>query len=262
VTLALALTLFALGLIGAFVSGLVGVGGAVLMIPLLLYIPPLLGTGALDIKDVAGITMAQILAAAAIGAWTHGKSAMLHHRLAVYGGTAMALGALGGAVGSRYVESRVLLALFAVMTSVALPLMFVPPAPGPRISATREPPFNRVAALAYPGAIGIASGLVGAGGAFLLVPVLIGVLRIPVRMSIGTSLAMTSMAACMGFLGKLVTGQIPLAAAAAVVLGSVSGASIGARLSHRAPVAVLRVVLAAIIALATVRVWADVLTGR
>ena len=43
---------------GAFASGLVGVGGAIVMIPLLLYVPPLLGVGSLDIKLVAGVTMA------------------------------------------------------------------------------------------------------------------------------------------------------------------------------------------------------------
>ena len=46
--------------------------------------------------------------------------------------------------------------------------------------------FNPATAVAWPGLIGLASGLVGAGGAFLLVPVLIAILRVPVRVSIGT----------------------------------------------------------------------------
>ena len=48
-TLALALLLFGLAFCGAFISGLVGVGGAVVMIPLLYYVPPLLGAGQLPI---------------------------------------------------------------------------------------------------------------------------------------------------------------------------------------------------------------------
>src|SRR3989440_8406775 len=66
-TLALALTLLALGFVGAFVAGLLGVGGAVVMIPLLLYAPPLIEGGALDIKSVAGVTMTQVLVAAPAG---------------------------------------------------------------------------------------------------------------------------------------------------------------------------------------------------
>ena len=104
------------------------------------------------------------------------------------------------------------------------------------------------------------SGLVGAGGAFLLVPVLVGMMRIPLRLSIGTSLAIAGVAALTGFVGKLLTGQVPLWPTVAVAGGSVLGALIGARLSHRAPTRLLRAVLGGLIALVTLRVWADVLS--
>jgi uncharacterized membrane protein YfcA len=257
-TLALALTLIALGFVGAFISGFLGVGGAIVMIPLLLYVPPLLAVGSVDIKHAAGITMTQVLAASILGAWTHGRGAMVHRKLALVGGSAMALGALVGAVMSHVVSGRVLLAIFAVMTTVALPLMLVRPARWPGAAAAAEMPFKRASAMVYAAVIGIASGLVGAGGAFLLIPVLIAVLRIPVRVSIGTSLAMTGMSASMGFVGKALTAQIPLWPAVVVVLGSVAGAPLGARVSQQAPVNVLRTVLAALIALVMVRVWVDV----
>jgi uncharacterized membrane protein YfcA len=260
VTLAFGAALAALGFLGSFISGLVGVGGAIVMIPLLLYVPPLLGVGQLDVRHVSGITMAQVLVAAALGAWTHGRGAMVHRRLALYGGGAMAGGALIGAVASRYVSGRALLGVFAAMTTLALPMMLIPPA---RMAAAGEHQVavSPLRAVVYPGLIGIASGLVGAGGAFLLVPVLIGLLRVPVRVSIGTSLAITGMGACMGFVGKAVTAQIPLWPALAVVVGSRAGAPAGAKVSRRAPVGVLRLVLAALIAVVTVRVWADVLAG-
>jgi uncharacterized protein len=80
-----------------------------------------------------------------------------------------------------------------------------------------------------------------------------------VRLSIGTSLAMAGAGALLGFMGKLATGQVPFVAAAAVVAGSLPGAGLGARLSRRAPVDLLRVVLGIVIALAALRVWIDVL---
>ena len=46
---AFAVTLAALGFGSAFIAGLVGVGGAIVMIPLLYYVPPWLGVGALDV---------------------------------------------------------------------------------------------------------------------------------------------------------------------------------------------------------------------
>jgi uncharacterized membrane protein YfcA len=262
VTLAFALTLSALGVLGSFVSGLVGVGGAIVMIPLLYYVPPMLNVGSLDIKHVAGVTMAQVLAASLFGAWTHGRGAMVHRKLALIGGPAMSLGSLLGAIASSYVSGRALLAIFALMATMALPLMFVRPAPAPDEASGRDAPFDVLGAAAYPGAIGIGSGLVGAGGAFLLVPVLIALLRLPVRLSIGTSLAMTAMSASMGFLGKAVTAQVPLWPAVAVTVGSFLGAPLGARLSRRLPVIVLRVLLLAVIAAVAIRVWLDVLLAR
>lgn len=260
-TLPLALTLFGLGLVGAFVSGFVGVGGAIVLIPLLLYVPPLLSVGILDIKMVAGLTMTQVLAAAIVGAWSHGRNAHVHRRLAWTGGPAMAAGALVGAVGSRYVSDRALLAVFGLMATLALPLMFVTPAAPVGEGDEAGVGFSRGAAIAYPGVIGLMSGLVGAGGAFLLMPVLIGLLRIPVRLSIGTSLAMVGISAVAGFVGKAVTGQVPFREAVALVLGSLAGAALGSRASHRVPVAALRYVLVALIAMVMARIWIDVFRG-
>lgn len=260
-TLVFSLTLFGLAFCGAFVSGLVGVGGAIVMIPLLYYVPPLLGAGELPIQEVAGLSMTQVLAAAVVGAWSHGRHAFVHTRLALTGGPAMAAGALLGALVSSHVSGRALLATFAVMATVALPLMFLSPAEPAR--GDRDPsaiPFNRAAAVTLPGLVGLVAGIVGAGGAFLLVPVLVGVMRIPMRLAIGTSLAMVGMSAVAGFLGKALTGQVPLWPAATVVLGSLTGAPLGGRVSRRVPVTVLRGVLAGIIALVMLRVWVDVIT--
>lgn len=253
-------TLAGLGFVGAFLSGLVGVGGAVVMIPLLYYVPPWLGVGFLDIKPVSGVTMAQVVAATAVGATIHGSAGAVHRSLVAVAGTSMASTSLIGAVASRHVSARTLLAVFGVMGVLAFVLMFLP-SPEPSAASVAGPvAFDRWAAIVYPATIGLLSGLVGAGGAFLLVPVLAGMMRIPLRLSIGTSLAIAGIAALAGFLGKLLTGQVPLWPTVAVVGGSVVGAAVGARLSHRAPARVLRAVLGGLIALVTLRVWADVLS--
>lgn len=259
-TVAFAGTLAGLAFVGSLGAGLVGVGGAIVMIPLLYYVPPWLHVGTLHIRDVAAVTMAQVLAASLVGAAIHGGAALVHRRLAAVAGSSMAAGSLAGAVASRYVSGRLLLATFGAMGVVALVLMLVPARPVPEALPGSEIQFDRAGALAYPGIIGLASGLVGAGGAFLLIPVLTALLGIPLRVSIGTSLAITVVAAATGFVGKLVTGQVPLLPTLAAVTGSLVGSAVGARLSRRVPVGLLRGVLAALIALATLRVWLDVLT--
>ena len=82
--------LVVLGMVGAFVSGLLGVGGAIVMIPLLLYVPPLLGIGGFDVKEVAAITMVQVFIAAVSGVIAHGRRRAVNARLAATGGLAMA----------------------------------------------------------------------------------------------------------------------------------------------------------------------------
>jgi uncharacterized membrane protein YfcA len=248
-----------LGFVGAFVAGLVGVGGAIVLIPLLYYFPPWLGVGALDIRLVAGVTMAQVLAATIVGVAVHREAGAVHRPLAVVAGTSMGVASLAGAVASRYVGGRTLLAVFGTMGLLAILLMLLPPPPDPGVPLAAEVPFDRKAAIIYPTAIGLLSGLVGAGGAFLIMPVLFGVMRIPLRPSIGTSLAIAGVSALAGFIGKLVTAQVPLWPTVAVVAGALSGAAVGSRVSHRAPTQVLRVSLGALIALVTLRVWIDVL---
>ncbi len=70
---------------------------------------------------------------------------------------------------------------------------------------------------------------------------------------------MVGMSAVTGFLGKALTGQVPLWPAATVVLGALGGAPLSGRVSRRVPVAVLRGVLAGIIALVMLPVWTDLM---
>jgi uncharacterized membrane protein YfcA len=259
VTVLLALTLASLGFVGAFVAGMLGVGGAIVMVPLLLYVPPLLWLGALDMKSVSGITMVQVLAAAASAVVAHHRMRAVHGELAGLGGVSMATGSFVGALASHLVSDRTLLLVFALMTTAALLVLFVP------VETAGQPIFAehvlipRARAAAVCLSVGIAAGLVGAGGAFLLVPLLIVVVGVPIRVTIGSSLAITALSAVTGFVGKAATGQIPWGPALVVALAAVPGAQLGAVVSRRVSGARLRQVLFVVILLTAVRVWWDLL---
>ena len=253
------LTLVVLSLAGAFVSGLVGVGGAIVMIPLLLYVPPLLDVGRLDVKTVTAVTMVQVFVAAASGMLAHHRRRAVRGDLARVGGVAMAAGSLTGAVLSAYADDRTLLFVFGLMTLGALALLLIPiETAGQPIFAERVE-FNRPRATVVCGGVGLAAGLVGAGGAFLLVPLLMVVVGLPIRVTIGSSLAITALAATAGVAGKVVTGQVPFIPTVAVVLGAVPGAQIGALVSRRLTGNGLRRVLFVVTLGSAVRVWWDLL---
>src|SRR5262249_47946479 len=124
--LAFAGTLLGLGLSGAFLAGLLGVGGAIVMIPLLLYVPPLLDVGTLSIKAVGGITLVQGLTAATSGMIAHRRHKCVNVELALGGGLAMASASSVGAFGSYYVYDRWLLLVFALMVTLAGALLLLP----------------------------------------------------------------------------------------------------------------------------------------
>jgi uncharacterized membrane protein YfcA len=259
VTLALALTLFGLGLLGAFVSGLLGVGGAIVMIPLLLYGPPAFGVGRLDVKSVASVTMVLVLFAATSGVVAHRRTRSVHGELAWVGGLAMAAGSLVGAIASKFVADRVLLLVFAMMATVALALMAVRTETVGQPLFAEQVHFSRPRMVAICVGVGLAAGLVGAGGAFLLVPLLLVVVGVPIRVTIGSSLAITALAALTGFAGKLATGQIPWLPTVFAVAGAVPGAQLGALVSHRLSGRRLKQALFVVVLLTAIRVWWDLL---
>jgi uncharacterized membrane protein YfcA len=259
VTVAFWAVLAALGFVGAFVSGLLGLGGAIVTIPLLLYVPPLVGVGVLDIKTVSGITMVQVLAGSTTGLLAHYRHGTVHGWLAVVSGSAMAAGTFAGAVGSRYVHGDALLGVFAVLVTGAAALMLVPtPSVDPEMLAG-EVRFNPRLAASIGVGVGIIAGMVGAGGAFLLVPLMLAVVRVPLRVALGTSLASAAIGAVAGFLGKLVTAQIVFALALPVVAGALLGSPLGASTSRRASPRALRVALFAALGITAARVWYDLL---
>ncbi len=68
--------------------------------------------------------------------------------------------------------------------------------------------FNRWLAASLAFIVGVGAGIVGAAGAFLLVPIMLVVLKIPTRMTIASSLAITFISSIGSTVGKLMTKQV------------------------------------------------------
>lgn len=257
-TVSLALTLVGVGFLGAFFSGLLGIGGALVMFPLLLYVPPLLGVGQLEVKDVIGVTMTLVFVAAVSGFLAHRRQRAVSSRLTTIGGFAGITGSFGGALASKWVDDRWLLVVFAVVATVGAVLILMPGGEDEPAAGAETLRFSPLRLVAVAGGVGLVAGFVGAGG-FLLVPLLVIVVGLPVRVTIGSALGITSMTATAGFVGKLVTHQVPFLPALAVALGAIPGAQLGAAVSRRVSTRNLKLVFSITVVLAAARVWWDVI---
>lgn len=79
-------TIFLIGFVGSYISGMLGIGGSIIKYPMLLYIPPLLGFAAFSAHEVAGISAIQVFFATIGGVWAYRKGGYLNKSLIVYMG--------------------------------------------------------------------------------------------------------------------------------------------------------------------------------
>lgn len=253
-------TLLFLGLGGGFLSGLLGLGGAIFMIPLLLYVPPLLGVGHLDMKQIAAVSMVQVLFASLSGVIVHNKNRFVSKSLLLYMGTANAVGNLAGSVFSKQTKSDFLLEIFASMAIIAAIVMFIPKREQGENISPEELNYNKPLAALVSLVIGGFGGMVGAPGAFIYIPVMIYLLNIPTRIVIGSTLGIVLLGALAGTIGKMATGQIIWPYAIALVIGTIPGAQIGGKISKITNTKYLRVSIAIIIAVTGLKMWYQILT--
>lgn len=245
-----------LGLIGGMVSGMLGIGGAVLVIPLLLYVPPLFGIPALPMSQITGITLAQVLAASLSGVSAHRRAGNFDAHLVLRLGIPIVAGSLLGALGSHWLPEPLLKASYGLVALFAAYLLVRPKKP--TADTTPEylghvPPIAGLASFA----VGILAGMVGVGGAFILLPLMVSWLHVPMRLAVGSSLGIVLLSSLAGLVGKLATHQIAGKPALLVVAGAIIGAQFGSRLSNRIPVTALRLGLAAVLVVVAGRVGLD-----
>ncbi|HZO30328.1 MAG TPA: sulfite exporter TauE/SafE family protein [Chloroflexota bacterium] len=247
--------LFMLGLIGGTLSGLLGIGGGLVIVPLLLYVPPLAGLP-IDVRTASAVAVIQVTAATLSGAMAHRRRGAVYIRLAIAMSVTSAAGALAGGVVSASVPAELLLLTTAALATVAALLMFLP-ARVEAVDSNDSPSFNLPVVCASGFVIGLVIGMNGAG-AFLMLPCLIYLVGLPTRVALGTVLAVgfpTSLAAA---IGKIATGQVPFWIAALVVAGALIGAQVGSWLSARTPSRVLRWLYGVLVAVIAVGLWLDI----
>lgn len=213
--------------------GLLGGGGSILTVPILTYV---LG---MDPREAIAASLFIVGTTSAVGAILHAKAGRVRWRTGlIFGAAGMAGGFLGGLVGG-FIPGVVLMVLFAVMMVVTAVAMIRGRKSGGSATATDATPQLPLVRIVLDGLlVGVATGLVGAGGGFLVVPALNLLGGLPMAIAVGTSLLVIVMKSYAGLAGYLLTVRIDwpivLAFTATAVLGSFVGSALAGRLPERA----------------------------
>lgn len=258
VTLNFIIVIFLIGFIGSFISGMVGIGGSIIKYPMLLYLPPLFGLAAFSAHEVSGISAVQVFFATIGGVWAYRKGGYLNKTLILYMGISILIGSFIGGYGSKLMSEGTINVVYGILASLAAIIMFVPKKGIDDIPLDKVI-FNKWLAAALAFLIGIGSGIVGAAGAFLLVPVMLVILKIPTRMTIATSLAVTFISSIGSTFGKITTGQVDYIPALIMVVASLIASPLGAKAGQKMNTKVLQVILAVLILATAVKIWVDIL---
>jgi hypothetical protein len=222
------------GLAAGFASGLLGIGGAAVATPALRFL-------SVSPRLAIGTTVPVILPTTLTAALTYGRAGFVDIWAAGWTGAAGALTTVLGALATRHVSGHLLM---LVTAGVLLVLGVRALAPGRSEARDLPPRHNPGALLALGGVAGFFSGLLGIGGGFLLVPAYIRLFRLPVKVALGTSLAVITLTVLPNIGAQAYVGNVDWPIAALLTLGVVPGAHLGAALAVRAPERVLRPVVA------------------
>ncbi|MGY0005544.1 sulfite exporter TauE/SafE family protein [Micromonospora sp. I033] len=212
--------------------GLLGGGGSILAVPLLVYV------AGLPAKEAIATSLLVVAVTSAVGVLPHARAHRVRWRTGLVFGVAGMTGAYAGGRGAAFVPAWILLTGFAVMMlATAIAMVRGRRATGDR-PVPHELPVFRVVLEGI--VVGLVTGLVGAGGGFLVVPALALLGGLPMPVAVGTSLVVIAMKSFAGLAGYLSSVQLDWGLAGAVTAAAVLGSLAGGRLAGRLPADLLR----------------------
>ncbi|MHC3467446.1 sulfite exporter TauE/SafE family protein [Streptomyces sp. 7R007] len=217
-------------LIGAAL-GVLGGGGSLLTVPVLGYL------AGMDAKEAIATSLFVVAVTSAAGVVPHARAGRVRWRTGLLFGAAGMTGAYAGGRLARFVPGTVLLIAFALMM-VATSVAMIRGRRREPVRPRRERPTGAV--LLNGVAVGLVTGLVGAGGGFLIVPALALFGGLPMPVAAATSLQVIALQSFAGFAGHLSGAHVDWPVAALVTSAAVAGSLAGGRLAGRIPQETLR----------------------
>jgi uncharacterized membrane protein YfcA len=191
------------GLGVGFASGLLGVGGCFIMVPVQFWVLKSIGVDpTIAIRIAFGTNLLVVLPTAFSGAMTHHRKGAVLWKAGVSVGIAGAIGSFFGAFIASHLPGKVLTIAFGI--AVILGALRMLTAKPPQIA---EEPSDRITTFILWGVpLGIVSGIIGIGGGVLMIPIMVYFLKFKMHQAVGTSTALMIFTAIGGSLSFLFNG--------------------------------------------------------
>ncbi|RJN31934.1 sulfite exporter TauE/SafE family protein [Nesterenkonia natronophila] len=207
--------------------GLLGGGGTILAVPLLAYV------AGMPAQEAIAASMFIIGVTALISVAAHARRGNVRWRMGLLFGVASMIGAFGGGVLGSQLPGVVLMVAFgAMMIATALAMVLDRRTPTESKAQSKLPVFKIIMEGLV---VGLVTGVVGAGGGFLVVPALVLLGGLPMSAAVGTSLLIISMKSFTGMAGYLTSVSIDWGPVLMITGVTVAGALIGAAVSSKVP---------------------------
>lgn len=200
--------------------GLLGGGGSILTVPILVYV------AGMETKAAIAMSLLVVAVTSAVGVVSHARAGRVQFRTGALFGVAGMVGAYAGGRIAAFIPGTWLLVGFGLMMlATGFALLRSRQAEAP---ALQKLPVFRV--LLDGVVVGLVTGLVGAGGGFLVVPALVLLGGMPMNVAVGTSLFVIALKSSAGFAGYLHSVEIDWGLAAGVTAAATVGGFFGSRL--------------------------------
>lgn len=194
-----------------FTLGLIGGGGSILTVPALVYI-----VGVSPVLSTA-YSLFIVGSSALVGSFTYMKKGLLHYKtalvfsipsfLAVYSTRKFIVPAIPEVLFSigefMMTKDIAIMVFFAVIMLLASISMIKSRNRETGYGGGDNPKFNYPMIMLEGAGVGVLTGLVGAGGGFLIIPALVLLARLPMKMAVGTSLLIIAAKSLIGFIGDI-----------------------------------------------------------
>jgi len=243
-----------LGIGIGLVVGAVGGGGAILALPVLVYL--------LDqpVGPASTASLVIVAVAAAVGAGALARHGHVCWRIALTFSAPAALGSILGTIGNGAVSAHVLILSFVPVMAVAAGATWQRASAGHTEETARCPQVSFAQAAVAGAGVGVLTGFFGVGGGFMIVPVLTLWLDVSFRRAVATSLVIITLTGLAALASHLIGGaRMDLGITAALALATAAGAVTGTHIGRRLPQAVLGRAFAVVVAAVGVFLLVDVL---